>query len=94
MILLNSMDIATATYRIFAIILIVLYYLIILSDMKTKKVTTVYILLFAIVVAVTSTAIYLKRKKIEAEQRKQALHKSTIASVRDAEPMEVEIIEQ
>ena len=59
------MDIATATYRIFAIILIVLYYLIVLSDMKTKKVTTVYMLLFVLVVAIFFTANYFKRKKIE-----------------------------
>lgn len=61
------MGIVRVSYIIFAIILIVFYYLIILSDMKTKKVTTVYSSLFVIAIAVFFTANFFQRKRIESD---------------------------
>ena len=61
-----KMDIAAFSGKAFVIILIVLYYLIILTDMKAKKVTTVYCLLFVSAIVVFLTANYFQRKEVEA----------------------------
>lgn len=61
------MDTASVSYSFIAVIFIILYYLIILTDMKTRKVTAVYCLMFVIGLAVFVAANYFQRKKIESD---------------------------